>query len=495
MFHSHKKPKPGTCPRFVPSIAASTPHMQFQGNIADTYDFKTNSPRPCLDQDGHGSAVSGIAVYGGNPQSNTRVLSKILMVKGFDEGRPITDIMQMIDKTTSFFINKTRVFNLSFSALRPSRALTKMLDEIIHSKGIVVVACAGNISTEQIGDRLKSGETYPDYLQKHPVYFPGESHNAITAGASTKLDSNWIRRNCPSPFTRAGLGGKGIKPDVTFDGRNLNRFDHGDGTITFDSDDVGIKSACAAGDSLLLSEQSGTSLSTPAVATIAGNIIQRYGFASPYRVKSLILSSADLLRTTHGKPFPSNVQGFGVPDMYAATKSTMWRVCYLIQGSFDGGDPNEFHRYGFLFPDNADRVTVTLSVGKPPQSNGRFRYRLIKSGTKITNAQPARAIGQLPVYSTYKATYDVRRGGKGEWTFEINPDFGRIVAGNSESLSYGCVITVESGRNLDVYSPISKWMKTEQAAVDRAQAAVDKKRGEKTTPETPTDALSAAATL
>ncbi len=115
--------------------------------------------------------------------------------------------------------------------------------------------------------------------------------------------------------------------------------------------------------------------------------------------------------------------------MYAATKSTMWRVCYLIQGSFDGGDPNEFHRYAFLFPDNADRVTVTLSVGKPPQSNGRFRYRLIKSGTKITNAQPARAIGQLPVYSTYKATYDVRRGGKGEWTFEINPDFGRIVAG------------------------------------------------------------------
>ena len=417
------------------------------------------------------------------------------MVKGFDEGRPITDIMQMIDKTTSFFINKTRVFNLSFSALRPSRALTKMLDEIIHSKGIVVVACAGNIKHRTDRRSPEIGGNIPGLPAKTPGIFSGREPQRHHGRGEYKTGFELDQEELSLPFTRAGLGGKGIKPDVTFDGRNLNRFDHGDGTITFDSDDVGIKSACAAGDSLLLSEQSGTSLSTPAVATIAGNIIQRYGFASPYRVKSLILSSADLLRTTHGKPFPSNVQGFGVPDMYAATKSTMWRVCYLIQGSFDGGDPNEFHRYGFLFPDNADRVTVTLSVGKPPQSNGRFRYRLIKSGTKITNAQPARAIGQLPVYSTYKATYDVRRGGKGEWTFEINPDFGRIVAGNSESLSYGCVITVESGRNLDVYSPISKWMKTEQAAVDRAQAAVDKKRGEKTTPETPTDALSAAGPL
>ena len=161
-----------------------------------------------------------------------------------------------------------------------------------------------------------------------------------------------------------------------------------------------------------------------------------------------------MLANTSGEPFEYNVQGFGIPDLQIATQSTRWRVCYLAQGSFNGSDPNEFHKYKFLFPNNADKVTVTFVVGKPSNSEGCFKYKLVKSGNKLTSkVKPNHEIGKIPVETTYKATYDVKRGGNGEWTFEIYPFFDKNM-GTSKSLDYGCVVTVESTKNLDIYTPI-----------------------------------------
>lgn len=463
----------------VPTICAidsgiNRTHAILQGNISETYDFTTNSPTPCIDNDGHGSMVSGIVVYGGNTQSNTRVLSKILMVKGFENKSPVGDMMEIIDKTTSFFAGKTKVFNLSFSAFAPNRALSKMLDDLVYSRNLVVVACAGNIDYDQIGHSLENKEIYPSYLQKYPIFFPGDSHNVITVGASTKSDSNWIRRNQPSPFTRGGMDGTKIKPDVIFDGGNLNQIINGDGTYSFNNKDVGIKSA-SSNDPFQLSEGVGTSFSSPAVATIAGNILQQYGYASPYLVKSLILSSSSLLTSTSGNSFENNIQGFGIPDFQIATQSNRWRVCYLIQGIFDGKDPNEIHKYRFLFPNNADKVTITFVAGKPPNSEGNFRYKIVKSGNMITsNAKPDHEIGKYPIETTYKTIFNVKRGGKGEWLFDILPHFDKNI-GSNKSLSYGCVVTVESTKNLDIYTAIDKWMKSEITMVQRAQEAVNRK--------------------
>lgn len=449
-------------------------HAILQGNISDTYDFTTNSPKPCLDYDGHGSMVSGIVIYGGNTQTNTRVLSKILMVKGFENKSPVGNIMQMIDKSTSFFGKKTKVFNLSFSAFGPNRALSKMLDDLIYSRNLVLVACTGNIDYNQIENSMQNSNDYPDYLQKYPIFFPGDSNNIITVGANTEFDSNWVRRYHPSPFTRVGTDEEKIKPDVVFDGGNLNLTNNGNGTYSFNSKNVGVKSA-SFNDLFQLSEGAGTSFSSPAVATIVGNILQEYDYASPYLVKSLLLSSTNLLTSTNGEPFKHNIQGFGAPDLQIATQSTRWRVCYLIQETFDGTDPNEIHRYKFLFPNNADKVTLTFVVGRPPNSEGSFRYKLVKSGNKITSkVRPNYVISKTPIQTTHKAFYDVKRGGKGLWTFEVYPHFDKNI-GSNKSLSYGCVVAVESTKNLDIFTPIDKWMKSEETMVQRAQEVVNKK--------------------
>lgn len=468
--------------REVPTVCAidsgvNRTHAILQGNISDTYDFTTNSPTPCQDNDGHGSMVSGIAIYGGNTQSNTRVLSKVLMVKGFENKSPVGNIMQIIEKTTAFFSDRTKVFNLSFSAFGPNRALSKMLDDLIYQRNLIVIACAGNIDYDQIRYSIATNnQNYPDYLTQYPIYFPGDGQNVITVGASTKYDSNWIRRNSPSPFTRSGTDHTKLKPDVVFDGGNLNHIHDGNGNHSFNNNNIGVKSA-SFNDPFQLSEGVGTSFSSPAVATIAANILQSYPFASPYLVKSLILSSTNLLGVNN-VAFDSRIQGFGVPDFQSATQSTRWRICYLIQDVFTGSDPNELHRYKFLFPNDADRVTVTFAVGKPPNSSGYLRYNLVKSGNKpSSHVKPNDELGVYPIATTYKAVYNVHRGGNGEWVFEIYPHFDRNI-GIDRSIRYGCIVTVESTQNADILAPIGKWIKSEISMVQRAQQAVDKRLAE-----------------
>ena len=447
-------------------------HVILQGNVAGTYDFTTNSSKPCQDNDGHGSMVSGIVIYGGNISTHTQVISKVLMVKAFEDRKPVAGIMQIIDKATSYFIDKTKVFNLSFSAFGPNRSLSKMLDDLIYSRDLIVVACAGNIDYSSIEHDLKNRMNYPIYLQKHPIYFPGDSVNAITVGASTSISSNWIRKNSPSPFTRIGTDENNIKPDVIFDGGNLHLNNGEDNnTFQFNSRNVGIKSASFDGPTQL-SEGVGTSFSSPAIAAIAGNLLAKYNFATPNLIKSLILSSTYVLKSNQREVFGSNIQGFGIPELQTSIQSARWRVCYMLQGTFNGSDPLAIHSYRFLFPNNADRVTMTFVCGKPPGSQGSFKYKLVKSGNKTSsNTRPSCKLGSYPIGSTYKAVYDVKRGGKGEWVVEINPSFDKNVCVD-KSMKYGCVITIESSKNLDVYSPISLWMKSEPDRIEKAKKII-----------------------
>jgi len=437
----------------------NTAHAILQGNIEDTYDFTTNSQKPCSDNDGHGSMVSGIMVYGGSHPTHTQIMAKALMVKAFEDSKPIADIMQIIDKSTSYFSNKTKIFNLSFSAFTPNRSLSKMLDHLVFSRDLIIVACAGNVSFDQIKNNLENNVNYPDYLYNHPIYFPGDSHNVITVGASTSISSNFVPKNSPSPFTRIGMDDKNIKPDVLADGGNLNVTGGQSGNpFQFNTKDVGIRSA-SFNDPVKLSEGVGTSFSSPAVATIAGNIVSHYQTSSPYLVKALILSSSSLLKNATGNSFGWNIQGFGVPDYISAVLSSRWRVCYLLQGVFDGSDPLATHSYKFLFPANADKVTVTFVCGKPPNSGGCFRYKLIKSGSKpSSNLIPTSRSAELPIHTTGQAVYDIKRGGKGEWTIDVIPLFDKSI-GIDKTLKYGCVVTVESTKNLDIHTSIKEWMR------------------------------------
>jgi hypothetical protein len=133
-------------------------------------------------------------------------------------------------------------------------------------------------------------------------------------------------------------------------------------------------------------------------------------------------------------------------------------VSYLLQDIFSGNDPLIYHRYRFLFPNDADRLTLTLVCGKPAGSKGYLNYRVHKRGTKISSkTNPNRSIGSGNVKSTFQGTFEVKRGGRGIWSIDILPHFDQTF-NIDRSLKYGCVLTIESSKNLDIYLPISKWI-------------------------------------
>jgi hypothetical protein len=422
--------------------------------VEDTYDFNTDTEQPCSDEIGHGTRVSGIAVYGGSCDRNTLPKSRIIMAKaGFDHYQKITTPpIQLINRTIEHFASKCRVLNLSFAAEGPNPELTKALDDIIYYTDSVIVACAGNSPPKMIEEDIEKGLKYPVYL-RHPIFFPGDSANAITVGSFASIDSSFCRRNSPSPFTRVGLNIDSIKPELLEEGGNIDAIKNG----KVDCTGVGIRSASFRHDREIL-EDVGTSFASPAVASLVANIVGRYPVASSFLAKSILLSSCSELLGNNNNTFKRQIQGFGRPNSHDVLNSFHWRVSYLLQDIFSGNDPLIYHRYRFLFPNDADRLTLTLVCGKPAGSKGYLNYRVHKSGTKISSkTNPNCSIGSGNVKSTFQGTFEVKRGGRGIWSIDVIPHFDQTF-NIDHSLKYGCVLTIESSKNLDIYLPISKWM-------------------------------------
>jgi hypothetical protein len=454
-----------TKPKQLPIVCAidtgiNRNHTLLHDYIADVHDFSSSPPSlPCEDGDGHGSMVAGVLVYGGSCNTHTEPVARVIMAKGFERhDRVLGDILQNIVRTIEKFASRTKVFNFSFAAFGPNPSLTKVIEDMAYYRDITIVACAGNIATQAIKNELENHIPYPNYLQRHHIYFPGDSKNAITVGSFASVDSNICRKNSPSPFTCAGIGGNWIKPDVLEDGGNMNANWNGNEIIEFDHSRIGISSASFRNNHELL-EDVGTSFSCPAVAALAANILDRYPNASQALVKAIVLSSSSPLSDSSGSMFDKLIQGLGRPDFPSALNSTRWRTCYLLQDAFDGTVPRPYKRYRFLFPDNADRLTITIVSTRPADSKTYLRFRLVKSGAKVdsTPPKPREYFGSFRVGTTYQSIYDVKRGGKGLWTMDIWPLFDHTL-GVDPGIKYGCVISIESGKHKDVFSQIASWM-------------------------------------
>lgn len=395
--------------------------------------------------------------------TNLIPVSTVAMVKGFhNRTTPVMDSLRMIGMAIGTFGSRTRVYNLSFSSndLDPSRS--RALDDIVYTKNVVIVACAGNIVPSHILQHLNAGQPYPDYLLQNRIYFPGDANNAITVGSYAAKPSNWVRENQPSPFTRTGTLPSTIKPDLVESGGNLVQIRNPNAT-SFSCNGTGISSIGLGASGL--AEDAGTSFSAPPISSLAAQLIQRYGDLNPYLVKALLLSSAKPLVDTSGAQFPELIQGYGVPDRNHALNAYLWRTSYLLHGEF-GGSREEYHSYPFRFPVNADRLKITFVAGKPAGSKGFFSIALKKAGVKPTSIpQPRFFTGprttRRHISTTWQEIHVVRKGGRGNWWIGVFPHFEKLASAD-RSLKYGCVITVESTKGLDVYTEMSRWASASQ---------------------------------
>lgn len=442
-------------------------HRLLKEYIAGTWDFKTGEEGPCKDVDEHGSLVAGIAIYGGNLETHARPVSRAIVVKAFENDKRLDQVIPMISRAVDRFGTVSKVFNLSFGAKGPNLDLSQALNELVYRKGIVVIAAAGNISKEEVKYHLNQGESYPDYIFKHLILFPGDVDNAITVGSYSAKPSNRFQALTPSPFTASGEDGKFVKPDLLAEGGNLTVVEERNSVVNVNYTGVGIRSTGSNGDET--PERAGTSFASPAIASLATRVLEKYPNASPYLVKALILSSTKRLE---GKlapdkfisPYSALIQGYGQPDEYLTLSSNDWRVSYILQGEFSGSDPLEIHNYEFKVADDAEKVKITFVAGRPAWSDGYFRIRVIKSGPKertVSKIDASETIGDVNtrkrITTTYREVYPKKHGGVGVWKLRVIPHFTRK-SGIEKSLKYGCVVTVESSYANNIYKDISKWL-------------------------------------
>jgi hypothetical protein len=193
-------------------------HSRLRPNIAGTFDNGSGTISPCIDNVGHGSCVSGLAIFGAEYVSNFRPSAKIAMIKNFelDASGRVDEIDEntigVISDTIARYRFNSRILNLSFNCESPNPSLTRALDEIAFANDHIIVVSSGNIQTRTIDAFLDAGQQYPDYLRNQVVYFPADCRNVITVGGHTLCDSNLVPRDCPAPFSKCGLSEYVIKP-------------------------------------------------------------------------------------------------------------------------------------------------------------------------------------------------------------------------------------------------------------------------------------------
>lgn len=450
-------------------------HQLLKDFIEDRFDYSTQSNGPCRDDDGHGSMVSGLTIYGDDVRKKDSHITKVVMVKNFENHQAIEkDLLKVIFETTIRYRFISNVFNFSFAANGPNPTLTKALDELIYRRDLIAVCCAGNIKLALIKNHINNGYDYPKYIELHKIFFPGDCRNVITVGSYASKDSNIVEAGWPSPFTRSSPSIDLIKPDVMSCGGNLSaNFAQGK-VASFSSSGLGVCSASNIDNEIL--EKVGTSFCSPVIACLAASIASKYPNSSPFLVKALILSSCQYL-SNRARGIPDHgIQGFGKPDRTRALYCQSWRACYLLEGQFEAKNSKKYHRYRFLFPDEADEIEVTLVCGKlhtmyDGEKADYVRLRFNRPGVKFaTLMKPQTRLGNKKCSGTYKTKSIIQRGSKGVWSVDVIPHFFSPVS--NQKLKYACVVTVSSSRGKEVYTPIINWIRPKKEMIKPVKVPV-----------------------
>ncbi len=313
---------------------------------------------------GHGTGVSGIAIYGDVSQSvknrlfqPTAWLFSARVTDHNNEYDPDSLLENQLDDAVKYFTRNygnCKVINISLGdsrlAFRDGQKqfrLAAKIDEIAYElqhKNLVFVISAGNLSYEAgSGERLRID--YPNYLinEEARIIEPATSAIALTVG-SLSLGSGSLqyaedaRRNViarvqgyPSPFTRSGFGVDGmIKPDLVdfggdlvVDGSRVISNEPGASILTLAKDYAGsmFRAYC------------GTSFAAPRVANMAAQLFTQFPNATSNLIRALIVNSAILpneipsfLRQSKKKDTKQlnkqlQIYGYGQPDLFRAKYS------------------------------------------------------------------------------------------------------------------------------------------------------------------------------
>lgn len=365
-----------------------------------------------IDQNGHGTMVSGLALYGDvdacikglnfTPQMflySARVTNA--QNRFDDESLIITQMEQAIQYFHDTY--GCRVFNISladpelvYADGKPS-PWASALDNLAHVHDVVIVVSAGNIPviTYQGLDAEAVRANYPSYLldDMSRILEPSTAVNVLTVGSICQSENSFHAGrqpgdliepvgevNMPSPFTRCGPGvNKAVKPDVVEYGGNSAWY--GSQRRFFQNDPgLDVVSTNSEYQNRLFAAMSGTSFSAPRVAHLASLILQKYPDISANLVRALIANSAGIPSIAQDR-FGNEedirrLYGYGLPDLKKALYSTDNRVLLMADDEIanDG-----IHVYEIPIPDmfrstRGERVITICLAYDPPVRHTRKDY-------------------------------------------------------------------------------------------------------------------------
>ena len=404
-------PAPGSPSICIIDSGMATGHPILSNAVGDAKAFPVGLGSE-IDQNGHGTMVSGLALYGDvaacirglsfNPQIFLYSARVTNAQNRFDDESLIINQMEQAIK----YFHDTfgcRVFNISladpdlvYANGKPS-PWASALDNLAQSFDVVIVVSTGNIPmlSYQNEDAETIRARYPGYLldDMARIFEPSTAVNVLTVGSLCQSNSSYHAGrqpgdliepvgeiNMPSPFTRCGPGvNKAVKPDVVEYGGNSAWYGS---QRRFYQNDPGLDIVSTNRDyqNRLFASMSGTSFSAPRVAHLAAQILQKYPDISANLVRAIIANSAGIpsiaLDQFGNEDDRRRLYGYGLPNLNKALFSTDNRVMLMADDEIanDG-----IHIYEIPIPDifrstRGERVITICLAYDPPVRHTRKDY-------------------------------------------------------------------------------------------------------------------------
>lgn len=357
---------------------------------------------------GHGTGVSGVAIYGDVRQSFEERsfqpevwLFSARVTNENNEYDPDLLLENQLENAIDYFTRNypnCKVINISLgdSTLvyregEKQFRLAAKIDEIayrLQNRNILFVISAGNFKFyDQVDSKELLRQDYPRYLtfEESRILEPATAAIALTVGSLSMGTGSCqypddAQRNAiakiegyPSPFTRTGFGVDGmVKPDLVDFGGDLIL----DGTRVI-KNEIGVCILTLAKNyqGSLFRVFSGTSFAAPRVANLAAKLFNIFPNATPNLIRALIADSANLPDEIPpdfqaDEKLSLRIYGYGQPNFEKAAYSTENEVILLEDnriitvGNFEIYEipplPNEF-----LEVQGSKKISVTLAFDPP----------------------------------------------------------------------------------------------------------------------------------
>jgi hypothetical protein len=368
---------------------------------------------------GHGTRVAGAVLYprsvptSGQQQAacwlqNARVLDRECRLP--QTLFPPTLIANIVN---FYYPTGTRIFNHSIAGSTPCRtqymsAWAAGIDNLTWQKDILFIVAAGNLPIDgrisnsrlSVGEHLRDGNRYPDYLLENScrVPNPAQSFQALTVGSISLQTFKDLSRTSiapkdyPSSFSCTGLGiWDSIKPEVVEYGGDWVTDGGTPPTLTQPPDVCPeLVRSTLDGGSLVSRDRVGTSFAAPKVAHIAACLAAALPNESCLLYRALIVQSARFPDWVETEDFnlcnAIRMLGYGVPSLDRALGGSSNRITLLARGDrnisarqaqiYEVSLPQKLRLLG----DEIDiRVEITLSYKAQPRRTRRSRRKYLST--------------------------------------------------------------------------------------------------------------------